>query len=164
MCNGSAVEWRSIASSRVCSRAGRSAVLALKGGYAIEFRIETARTTKDIDLSIAAGEAITPQSLHRMVEMRRQSIWLTVSFSRSVNVFWTWMPHPRAAAAFPFRPTWPAHGSYRDRRRPHRAEGSGRRRGWFDFAGLPRPQFRMISREQQFAEKLHAYKRPRRPG
>ncbi len=24
--------------------------------------------------------------------------------------------------------------------------------GWFDFAGLPRPEFRMISREQQFAE------------
>jgi len=33
--------------------------------------------------------------------------------------------------------------------------------GWFDFAGLPRPAFRMISREQQFAEKLHAYTRPR---
>jgi hypothetical protein len=33
--------------------------------------------------------------------------------------------------------------------------------GWFDFAGLPRPEFRMISREQQFAEKLHAYTRPR---
>ena len=33
--------------------------------------------------------------------------------------------------------------------------------GWFDFAGLPRPTFLMISREQQFAEKLHAYTRPR---
>jgi hypothetical protein len=33
--------------------------------------------------------------------------------------------------------------------------------GWFDFAGLPRPEFRMISREQQFAEKLHTYTRPR---
>ena len=33
--------------------------------------------------------------------------------------------------------------------------------GWFDFAGLPRPEFHMISREQQFAEKLHAYTRPR---
>jgi hypothetical protein len=32
--------------------------------------------------------------------------------------------------------------------------------GWFDFVGLPRPQFRMISREQQFAEKLHAYTLP----
>ena len=28
--------------------------------------------------------------------------------------------------------------------------------GWFDFAGLPRPEFFMISSEQQFAEKLHA--------
>jgi hypothetical protein len=33
--------------------------------------------------------------------------------------------------------------------------------GWFDFAGLPRPEFKMISREQQFAEKLHAYTLPR---
>jgi hypothetical protein len=33
--------------------------------------------------------------------------------------------------------------------------------GWFDFAGLPRPEFRMISREQQFVEKLHAYTLPR---
>jgi hypothetical protein len=33
--------------------------------------------------------------------------------------------------------------------------------GWFDFAGLPRPEFRMISREQQFAEKRHAYTRSR---
>jgi hypothetical protein len=40
----------------------------LKGGYAIELRIETARTTKDVDLSIAAREAITPESLHRMVD------------------------------------------------------------------------------------------------
>ena len=33
--------------------------------------------------------------------------------------------------------------------------------GWFDFAGLPRPEFRMISREQQFSEKIHAYTLPR---
>ena len=33
--------------------------------------------------------------------------------------------------------------------------------GWFDFAGLPRPEFRTISREQQFAEKTHAYTLPR---
>jgi len=33
----------------------------LKGGYAIELRIETARSTKDIDLSIAARQAIAPR-------------------------------------------------------------------------------------------------------
>jgi hypothetical protein len=40
---------------------------------------------------------------------------------------------------------------------PDRVEGEG----WFDFAGLPRPEFRMISTEQQFAEKIHAYTLPR---
>jgi len=40
----------------------------LKAGYAIELRIETARTTKDIGLSIAAREPITRESLHCMVD------------------------------------------------------------------------------------------------
>ena len=33
--------------------------------------------------------------------------------------------------------------------------------GWFDLPGLPRPTFLMISCEQQFAEEVHAYTRPR---
>ena len=35
-------------------------------------------------------------------------------------------------------------------------------RDWLRFAGIPTPSFRMIPREQQFAEKLHAYTLPRR--
>jgi hypothetical protein len=40
----------------------------LKGRYAIEHCIESARTTKDIDLSIDVREAISPESLHRMAD------------------------------------------------------------------------------------------------
>jgi len=32
---------------------------------------------------------------------------------------------------------------------------------WLDFAGIPTPEVRMIAREQQFAEKVHAYTLPR---
>jgi hypothetical protein len=34
-------------------------------------------------------------------------------------------------------------------------------RDWFGFAGIPRAQVQMIAREQQFAEKVHAYTLPR---
>jgi hypothetical protein len=34
-------------------------------------------------------------------------------------------------------------------------------RDWLSFAGIAAPQVQMISREQQFAEKLHAYTLPR---
>ncbi|HZY72405.1 MAG TPA: nucleotidyl transferase AbiEii/AbiGii toxin family protein [Edaphobacter sp.] len=40
----------------------------LKGGYAIELRIKSARTTKDIDLSIAGREPIDAAQLHQMVD------------------------------------------------------------------------------------------------
>jgi hypothetical protein len=32
---------------------------------------------------------------------------------------------------------------------------------WLGFAGISKPEVRMISREQQFAEKIHAYTLPR---
>jgi hypothetical protein len=32
---------------------------------------------------------------------------------------------------------------------------------WLEFAGIARPQFVAVSREQQWAEKIHAYTRPR---
>jgi hypothetical protein len=34
-------------------------------------------------------------------------------------------------------------------------------RDWLGFAGIEKPRVRMISREQQFAEKVHAYTLPR---
>jgi hypothetical protein len=35
-------------------------------------------------------------------------------------------------------------------------------RDWLGFAGIVRPSLYMIPREQQFAEKLHAYTLPRK--
>jgi len=139
----------------------------LKGGYAIELRIETARTTKDIDLSIAAREPITPQSLHRMVD-DAGSLDLADGFVFQVGeCILDLDAAPQGGSRFPVqarmagRPFVGFHvdiGIGDDLIEPtDRIKGEG----WFDFAGLPRPEFRMISREQQFAEKLHAYTRPR---
>ncbi len=139
----------------------------LKGGYAIELRIETARTTKDIDLSIAAREAITPESLHRLVDDAASldlADGLVFQVGESILDL---DAAPQGGSRFPVqarmagRPFVGFHvdiGIGDDLIEPtDEIEGAG----WFDFAGLPRPEFRMISRDQQFAEKLHAYTRPR---
>ncbi|MGO9229212.1 MAG: nucleotidyl transferase AbiEii/AbiGii toxin family protein [Bryobacteraceae bacterium] len=139
----------------------------LKGGYAIELRIETARTTKDIDLSIAGREPIAPESLHRMVD-DAASLDLADGFVFVVGESILDLDAaPQGGSRFPVqarmagRPFVGFHvdiGIGDDLIEPtDEIEGEG----WFDFAGLPRPEFRMISREQQFAEKLHAYTRPR---
>ncbi len=139
----------------------------LKGGYAIELRIETARTTKDIDLSIAAREAITPEPLHGLVD-DAASLDLADGFVFQVGESILDLDAaPQGGSRFPVqarmagRPFVGFHvdiGIGDDLIEPtDEIEGEG----WFDFAGLPRPEFRMISREQQFAEKLHAYTRPR---
>jgi hypothetical protein len=139
----------------------------LKGGYAIELRIETARTTKDIDLSIAGREPIAPELLHRLVD-DAASLDLADGFVFQVgDSILDLDAAPQGGSRFPVqarmagRPFVGFHvdiGIGDDLIEPtDEIEGEG----WFDFAGLPRPEFRMISREQQFAEKLHAYTRPR---
>jgi predicted nucleotidyltransferase component of viral defense system len=139
----------------------------LKGGYAIELRIETARTTKDIDLSIAGREPIAPELLHRLVD-DAASLDLADGFVFQVGESILYLDAaPQGGSRFPVqarmagRPFVGFHvdiGIGDDLIEPtDKIEGEG----WFDFTGLPRPEFRMISREQQFAEKLHAYTRPR---
>ena len=139
----------------------------LKGGYAIELRIETARTTKDIDLSIAGREPIAPELLHRLVD-DAASLDLADGFVFQVGEsILNLDAAPQGGSRYPVqarmagRPFVGFHvdiGIGDDLIEPtDEIEGEG----WFDFAGLPRPEFRMISREQQFAEKLHTYTRPR---
>ena len=165
---------RRVAFDRLLARmfseqAGRPAWF-LKGGYAIELRIETARTTKDIDLSIAAREPISPRSLHRMVD-DAASVDLADGFIFQIGESILDLDaSPQGGNRFPVQSHMAGRrfvgfhvdiGIGDDLIEPtDRIEGEG----WFDFAGLPRPEFRMISSEQQFAEKLHAYTRPRTDG
>jgi predicted nucleotidyltransferase component of viral defense system len=161
---------RRVAFDRLLARmftAGRHPSWYLKGGYAIELRIETARTTKDIDLSIPAREAITPESLHRMVD-DSASLDLADGFVFEVGESILDLDAaPQGGSRFPVQARMAGRrfvGFHLDIgigdaliEPTEQIEGEG----WFDFAGLPRPAFRMISRQQQFAEKLHAYTRPR---
>jgi len=145
----------------------------LKGGYAMELRTRHARATKDIDLTItasgeASGVAGEAERL-RILLQRASSVDLQDRF-----IFLVGEPMLELNA--------PPEGGNRD---PVVATMGGRTfarfhvdvgigddalnpvdriesEGWFDFAGLPRPEFRMISREQQFAEKTHAYTLPRK--
>lgn len=139
----------------------------LKGGYAIELRIETARTTKDIDLTIAGQEPFDNAKLQQVVT-DAASIDLTDGFLFNVGKsILDLEAAPQGGSRFPIqarmggRPFAGFHvdiGIGDDLIEPvDRIQGEG----WFDFAGLPRPEFLMISREQQFAEKLHAYTLPR---
>jgi len=139
----------------------------LKGGYAIELRIETARTTKDIDLSIAGREPIDASLLHEIVD-DAASLDLADGFVFQVGEsILSLDAAPEGGSRFPVqarmagRPFVGFHVDIGVGDELFEPTDSIEGEGWFDFAGLPRPTFLMISREQQFAEKLHAYTRPR---
>lgn len=147
---------------------------ALKGGYALELRLKHARTTKDIDISLrvapgtggsalvgpewiqdrfqaaaaadpgdyfeffigVAGKEIgnAPAAGWRLPVEVRLAGREFIRFSLDVVMGDPWLePHERIAAP-----------------------------DWLGFAGIEAPRLPVISREQQFAEKLHAYTLSRR--
>jgi predicted nucleotidyltransferase component of viral defense system len=149
--------------------------LVVKGGYALELRLDQARATKDIDLSIrnvssfgtenkedtqseqirrelqdaigkpnedflefAMGQAVldlenAPYGGYRFPVEAKLAGRLFVKFNVDVAFGDVWLtPHEKIVAS-----------------------------DWLGFAGLAPPKIPLISREQQFAEKLHAYTLPR---
>ncbi len=145
---------------------------ALKGGYALELRFKTARSTIDIDLTVRPVGGTTGQAgASRVVREMLQN-------AASVSLD-DW---------FEFRigsPVMDLEGAtYGGARYPVEARMDGRVfsrfhldagigdavmqpietiecREWLAFAGVKSPLVQMIPREQQFAEKLHAYTLPR---
>jgi hypothetical protein len=143
----------------------------LKGGYAMELRIRTARTTRDIDLAFRPSPSIPGEWDVKAVTalLRRAS---AIHFDDGFE-FKIGDPTLDLDAA-------PYGGS----RFPVETQMAGRRfaqfhldvssgdvlrepyeilegRDWFGFAGLTRARVPAISPEEQFAEKLHAYTLPR---
>lgn len=143
----------------------------LKGGYAMELRMRFARATKDIDLAIpmASGNpARESEASLRVLLQVAASLRLPDGFSFLIGEAKLELDAaPQGGSRFPIQ----ASMGGRTFARFSLDIGIGdeliepvesvQGEGWFDFAGLPRPEFRMISREQQFAEKLHAYTLPR---
>jgi hypothetical protein len=148
--------------------AEKNAPWLLKGGYAMELRSRTARTTKDIDISLPA----------EMVDTFDDDVIKRVQQSARIELvdFFTFVigesqldlnAAPQGGARYPVG----ASIAGRVFTKFHLDVGIGdavvqptellKGRNWLDFAGIPPALLTAISKEQQFAEKLHAYTLPR---
>jgi hypothetical protein len=146
----------------------------LKGGYAMELRIKAARTTKDIDLTMrsarSSGEKKDDNKNLAVLEKLQEAAAFR---SDDFFVYTIGEPisdldaAPYGGARFPVE----ARLDGRVFVGFHLDVGMGdavmepleiiEGRNWLGFAGIASPLLYMISREQQFAEKLHAYTLPR---
>lgn len=149
--------------------------LIVKGGYALELRLDQARVTKDIDLSIRNVSSLGVEIGAGMdAEHIRQE--LQDAMNSPVTDYFTFTI-AQAVLDLENAP----YGGYRF---PVEARMAGRlfvkfdvdvafgdvwmtpheRKtppDWLGFAGIHPPEIPLISREQQFAEKWHAYTLPR---
>jgi len=165
---------RQVSFDRLLARLFRDheAPWALKGGYALELRFKSARSTIDIDLTLAqiVGLANSGGAVRAVREMLQAaaSVSLDDWFEYTVGppvIDLTAAPY--GGARYPIEARMDA----RVFARFHLDAGIGdvviqpletvECPDWLGFAGIPQPRVRMISREQQFAEKVHAYTLPR---
>lgn len=142
----------------------------LKGGYAMELRLKTARATKDIDLTSlkrfkGEGDLLSAMILEELRMLAQQDLGdffvyrigeaqldldnapyggarYSVTALLDGKVFVRFQLDVGADAVVTQIETM-------------------RGADWLSFCGIPSPVFAMISVEQQFAEKLHAYTFPR---
>ncbi len=164
---------RQVAFDRLLGRLFHSdpAPWALKGGYALELRFRTARATVDIDLTVARVAATTEAEANQAVRDMLQSAaevrlgdWFEFTIGPPMMDL---DAAPYGGARFPVE----ARMDGRIFARFHLDAGIGDEviqpveriecRDWLDFAGIRSPVIQAISREQQFAEKIHAYTLPR---
>jgi hypothetical protein len=165
---------RQVSFDRLLARLFRddAAPWVLKGGYALELRFKSARSTIDIDLTINSvirategGESAT--QVREMLQ-ERASVSLDDWFEFLIG------PPMMDLTAAPYggaRYSIEARMDGRIFARFHLDAGVGdvviqplettECRDWLGFAGIEKPRVWMISGEQQFAEKIHAYTLPR---
>jgi hypothetical protein len=164
---------RQVAFDRLLARLFRidPAPWALKGGYALELRFRTARATVDVDLTVQKVTAATEADANRIV---REMLQDAASFSLGDWFEYTIGPPMMDLDAAPYGGArYPVEARMDGRifARFHLDAGIGDAviqpveiiecRDWLGFAGIASPRVQTISREQQFAEKLHAYTLPR---
>lgn len=145
----------------------------LKGGYAMELRMQTARTTKDIDLGlkrILATPLSSTDASQELLELLQLATSVTMD---DFFVFHVGEMMKELDATPDIGMRFPIEVLLSDRifTRFHvdvslsdvirdtidRVTGCD----WLAFADVAPMSFRAIAREDQFAEKLHAYTRPR---
>lgn len=146
---------------------------ALKGGYALELRFKAARSTVDIDLTLqrvipaTAAGVDTNQAVREMLQTAADislDDWFKFAIGPPVMDL---TAAPYGGARYPVE----ARMDERIFARFHLDAGIGDVviqpletivcRDWLGFAGIESSRVWMIAREQQFAEKIHAYTLPR---
>lgn len=164
---------RQVAFDRLLARLFRidPAPWVLKGGYALELRFRVARATVDIDLTVQKIVSATQTDANRIVRDMLQDAasfhlgdWFEYAIGPPVMDL---DAAPYGGARYPVETRMDA----RIFARFHLDAGIGDAviqpveiiecRDWLRFAGIASPRVQTISREQQFAEKLHAYTLPR---
>lgn len=155
----------------------KNAPYVLKGGYAMELRIGSARMTMDIDLSLPSIKLISANN-EKEVET---AIFEHLRESTSVELpdYFQFVTSPPISSldAAPYGGARFLIESRIDGRtfvKFHLDVGVGDRlleplewlecEDWLGFAGILPQSFPTISKEQQFAEKIHAYTLPRLQG
>ena len=165
---------RQVSFDRLLARLFREdpALWVLKGGYALELRFKSARSTIDIDLTLqrVVGTVEGSDPVRAIREMLQAMA--DVSFDDWFE--YTIGPPVMDLTAAPYGGARYSVETRMDGRifaRFHLDAGVGdvviqpletaECHDWLGFAGIEKPRVRMISREQQFAEKIHAYTLPR---
>jgi hypothetical protein len=138
----------------------------LKGGYALELKLSVARTTRDLDLGLSAGDR-PPESL---LEVLQTAAALDAGDYLSYVIGEPIMDLEGAPYGGSRHPVV-VNLDGRLFARFHLDLGLGdiqrepcewtEPRDWLGFAGIDAGRFPSISREEHFAQKLHAYTLPR---
>jgi len=169
---------RHVAFDRLLARlfSGHAKDMIVKGGYALELWINNARTTKDIDISfkgniggVWTGERSSdPEALQDFLQ--NLVVIDSGDFFEFIigNAVLDLENAPYGGYRFPiesrmagrvfikFEIDVAAGDTWLE---PHE---SVKTQDWFGFAGIEAPMIPVISQEQQFAEKVHAYTLPRK--
>jgi hypothetical protein len=145
----------------------------LKGGYAMELRLKTARTTRDLDLALKqlpvpsadwnANAAAVLETLREAGQLNLQDFFTFVFGNATQDLD----AAPYGGARFPVD----ARLAGRTFAKFHLDVSTGdvlskpyeslSGRDWLGFAGIASASFPAVSPEEQFAEKLHALTLPR---
>ena len=165
---------RQVSFDRLLARLFREepAPWVLKGGYALELRFKAARSTVDIDLTLqrvaATSSGVDTNQVVREMLQNVADVALGDWFEYLIGPpLLDLTAAPYGGARYPVE----ARMDERIFARFHLDAGIGDVvmqpldtiicRDWLGFAGIESSQVWMIAREQQFAEKIHAYTLPR---
>ncbi len=139
----------------------------LKGGYAMELRFHTARATKDLDFTVRAQPDGQQDTILRYLQ-DAGAVEAGDFFAFQVSEATMDLDGaPYGGARYPVEVIMAGRTFVKF----HLDVGVGdvivdpvevaQTRDWLGFAGIDAPRVPMIQREQQFAEKIHAYTLPR---